>query len=197
MKQRTPKALVAVGFAHALLIIALANAAPGAKVVRDEVPVEVVYLEDPVSETEKLPPPPKPHFEPAKLDAVIAPTIAVAVADETRAITVALVENPPPQPVTGTPKLVSSIEYLRAPAPKYPKTARSLGQRGLVVLRALIDVNGRAVEVIVHRSAGFAALDEAARKAVLDASFKPYMEDGRAQPAFVLIPIEFDPSRSG
>ena len=97
----------------------------------------------------------------------------------------------------GLPKLISTIEYVRPPAPRYPRTARSLGQRGLVILRALIDVNGHATEVIVHRSTGFSALDEAARRAVLEAAFKPYEEDGRRQPAFVLIPIEFDPSHAG
>jgi protein TonB len=74
---------------------------------------------------------------------------------------------------------------------KYPSAARALKQRGIVTLRALIDVGGHAAEVNVYRSSGYKLLDDAARDAALNAQYKPYTENGRAVPVYVLIPIEF------
>jgi protein TonB len=91
----------------------------------------------------------------------------------------------------GTPKTVSSVEYIREPLVKYPQAARVLKQRGTVTLRALIDVEGTAREVDVQTTSGYRVLDDAARAAVLNALFKPYIEGGHALPVYVFIPIEF------
>ncbi|HKE97131.1 MAG TPA: hypothetical protein VKB34_22670, partial [Povalibacter sp.] len=46
-------------------------------------------------------------------------------------------------PVDGdAPKLISSVEYLREPLPRYPPQSRKLREQGLVVLRVLIDEKG-------------------------------------------------------
>jgi protein TonB len=133
-----------------------------------------------------------PEFE---LPAVPEIEIEVAVADS-NAITVAAMPvasaaaSPTIASVT-TPKLVSEVEYVREPVAKYPAAARTMKQSGVVTLRVLIDASGRAREVNVHRSSGYKLLDDAARKAVLSALFKPYTENGSAQPVYVLIPIEF------
>jgi periplasmic protein TonB len=60
-----------------------------------------------------------------------------------------------------------------------------------VLLRVLVDALGRPAQVQLERSSGYARLDEAARAAVQKALFRPYELNGVAQPAQVLIPIEF------
>jgi periplasmic protein TonB len=197
--QRSGRALVVVAAVHVALVFALANAAPNATAARIDGPLDIVMLSAEPDAAQEPPVPPSPRMDPPQIEAVIAPTFDIAPPDPaaTNAITVALVREVRAQPALGVPKLISTIEYLRPPAPRYPRTARALGQRGLVILRALIDVTGHATDVIVHRSTGYPSLDEAARRAVLEAAFKPYEENGRRQPAFVLIPIEFDPSYAG
>ena len=37
------------------------------------------------------------------------------------------------------PRLISTVEYLRQPVPRYPPQSRKLREQGLVVLRVLID----------------------------------------------------------
>ena len=65
-------------------------------------------------------------------------------------------------------------------------------EHGTVVLRVLVDAHGRPAQIQVERSSGFERLDAAAREAVEKFLFRPYEVNGVAQPAQVLIPIEFD-----
>ena len=95
------------------------------------------------------------------------------------------------QPDPGVPKLVSAVEYVREPSPRYPPQSRRLREQGLVVLRVVIDEQGVASSIEIETSSGHARLDDAARDAVLRAAFRPYVEDGEPRRALVLIPIEF------
>lgn len=102
-----------------------------------------------------------------------------------------LVPHAPPAPVERGPVTISSVEYLQPPKPDYPIGAKRAGEQGKVVLRILIDEKGLPERVDVQQSAGFVRLDEAARAAALRAVFKPHLDDGRAVPAYVLVPINF------
>ena len=64
-------------------------------------------------------------------------------------------------------------------------------ERGTVLLRVLVDALGRPAQIQVERSSGLRASRHAARDAVQKALFRPYEVNGVAQPAQVLIPIEF------
>ena len=94
------------------------------------------------------------------------------------------------------PKLISTVEYLREPSPRYPPQSRKLREQGLVVLRVLIDEKGAACNIEIESSSGFARLDVAAREAVARAAFRPYVEDGTPRRALVRIPIEFSLNRT-
>jgi protein TonB len=87
--------------------------------------------------------------------------------------------------------VVESVEYVRAPAPVYPRDSSRRRERGTVVLRVLVDAQGRPAQIQLERSSGYSRLDDAARAAVQQALFRPYEVNGIAQPAQVLIPIEF------
>jgi len=90
------------------------------------------------------------------------------------------------------PPMVESVEYVRAAPPVYPKESQRRREHGTVVLRVLVDTEGRPAQIQVERSSGFERLDSAARDAVAKFRFRPYEVNGIAQPAQVLIPIGFD-----
>ena len=90
------------------------------------------------------------------------------------------------------PPMVESVEYVRAAPPVYPKESQRRREHGTVVLRVLVDTDGRPAQIRVERSSGFERLDSAAREAVAKFLFRPYEVNGIAQPAQVLIPIGFD-----
>lgn len=74
--------------------------------------------------------------------------------------------------------------------PKYPEIARKMGKEGLVVLRVLVDENGRVKEVQVLRSAGF-GFDEEAKKAIRQSLFEPAKHHGKPVPCYVRVPVRF------
>ena len=134
---------------------------------------------------------PQPIVTVPELPPIEIPTEAPAAS---RAITVPVQAPPPPATQAedrSTPKLVSTVEYVREPSPRYPPQSRRLREQGLVVLRVLIDERGAASSIEIETSSGHARLDDAARDAVLRAAFRPYVEDGEPRRALVLIPIEF------
>jgi protein TonB len=96
-----------------------------------------------------------------------------------------------PGPTVVAAPVVESVEYVRAPAPAYPVESSRRRERGVVLLRVLVDALGRPAQIQLERSSGYTRLDEAARAAVQKALFRPYEVNGVAQPAQVLIPIEF------
>lgn len=93
----------------------------------------------------------------------------------------------PAQPMTVT----SGIAYIQPPQPEYPAIAKRMGEEGKVILRVLVNEQGRAERIDVHKSSGYARLDEAARIAVSRAVFKPYLDDGKALAVYALVPIVF------
>jgi protein TonB len=139
---------------------------------------------------------------PVKLADVRPVDIVVPVVDlpsEAPAPT-AITVSPPPKaqpaaaPVTvmsDMPVSIDGADYLRPPSPRYPVAAKRARVQGVVLLRVLIDREGRPCEVRVHRSSGSEQLDAAARESVLQALFKPYRENGESRSAQVIIPIEF------
>jgi periplasmic protein TonB len=133
------------------------------------------------------------------IDPPVVPVLDIpAMEDSPRAITIPVQASLPPATNEGrpTPKLVSSVEYVREPVPRYPPVSRRLREQGLVMLKVLIDERGVACSIEIESSSGYTRLDHAAREAVARAEFRPYVEDGEPRRALVLIPIEFYLNRS-
>jgi protein TonB len=88
------------------------------------------------------------------------------------------------------------LEYASAPPPPYPRGAWRDGIEGTVLLRVLVDIDGKPLEVSIARSSGHRQLDEAARRQVLHRwTFRPATADGRAVQALGLVPIAFSLDR--
>ncbi|HEX4327636.1 MAG TPA: energy transducer TonB [Burkholderiales bacterium] len=98
---------------------------------------------------------------------------------------------PPAPAAPAEPKVVSGVEYVRKPEPVYPSMSRRLNEQGKVVLRVLINTQGKPENVQIRQSSGSPRLDEAARLAVLESLFKPYIENGVPRAAIATIPINF------
>ena len=82
--------------------------------------------------------------------------------------------------------------YKQNAAPPYPRRARRLGYEGTVLLKVLIDENGRVDNLTVLESSGHDTLDRAALSAVKNWLFEPGTEDGLKKKMWVKIPIRFD-----
>ncbi len=96
-------------------------------------------------------------------------------------------------PIDTTPmQMGSQLQTITATAPRYPREEARAGVQGTVLLRILVGVDGRPLEVSIDRSSGNRSLDRTAREHVLKTwLFKPAMRDGHAVQAYGLVPIDF------
>lgn len=186
----------AVASAHAVLLAALLSL-PG---VRPEAAlreaITVALVSPPASTPSRVPPrvavvdAPDPipvQFAPAPIEIpAIAPPSTTPVERAPVVVTLARAHDVPAAPPT-----IEAVSYVREPEVRYPPLSRRMKEQGLVVVRVLIGADGRAADVEVQRSSGYARLDAAACEAVRRAEFRPYLVDGRPVVASALVPIEF------
>ena len=98
--------------------------------------------------------------------------------------------DPGPE-VTG-PISVGSLAYVTATAPPYPRPEARAGIGGTVLLKILVDIDGRPLDVVVLESSGNRNLDRSAREHVLKHwLFQPAMRDGKAVQAYGKVPVVF------
>ena len=81
--------------------------------------------------------------------------------------------------------------YRDTPRPSYPESARREGHEGRVLLRVLVDDQGRTRSVEINNSSGSAALDRAAAEAIQRWRFYPARYGDRPIESWLRIPIEF------
>ena len=78
------------------------------------------------------------------------------------------------------------------PAIAVPMASRRLGEAGTVLLRVWVDAQGLPRQVSVHRSSGFARLDEQAIAAMREARFQPVTDGGSAIDWVVIAPLQYE-----
>ena len=124
-------------------------------------------------------PPPIVVEQGSAMDVLFVPPV-----ENTASVSEAMVDT---APVAGV-----RLEYAAAPPPTYPREEMASGTQGTVLLQVLVDVDGRPLEVTIHKSSGSRRLDRAAQQQVLKKwTFRPAMKDGRAIQAIGIVPIDF------
>ena len=199
-QQRNPaKHLAGIAFVvifHVALVYGLMNGLARKVVEVVKGPLETRLIE----EIKKAPPPDKPPPPPPKLAPppppfIPPPEVNVAAVQQANpgAITAIARTLPPPAPEPAPAPVVAApprpavrvppvIDAKRSCAePEYPSASRRLEEEGTVVLRFLIDVDGRVVKSEIESSSGYARLDEAARNALGRCQFKPGTVDGKPE----------------
>ena len=86
---------------------------------------------------------------------------------------------------------LTQARYRDAPRPDYPESARRDGREGRVLLRVLVDDQGRSKRVEINSSSGSDALDRAAAEAIKRWRFHPARYGDKAVESWLRIPIEF------
>jgi periplasmic protein TonB len=92
---------------------------------------------------------------------------------------------------SGTGVALTQARYRDTPKPIYPENARREGHEGRVVLRVLIDNQGRAKSVELNTSSGSQALDQAATEAIKRWRFHPAHVGDTPVDSWVNVPIDF------
>ena len=174
---------------HVVVVLGFLSLRHIARAEDPPAPIMATIIDAPQNPEEAPPMTPPPMTE-----VVYTLPLPDQVSFETESITVPQVATnaiSQPTSLVVTPPMVESVEYVRAPAPVYPRESNRRRESGTVVLRVLVDPAGHPAQIQVERSSGFDRLDVAAREAVQKALFRPHEVNGVAQAAQVLIPIEF------
>lgn len=85
----------------------------------------------------------------------------------------------------------TSARYDKTPKPNYPEAARRAGKEGRVLLRVLVDEEGRSKTIDINQSSGSEVLDQAAAEAMKRWRFHPARLGDEAVQSWVRIPIDF------
>lgn len=152
------------------------------------VPVPVLKLQQPIRNTTPAPINP-PTRQPVLEQEVIVPNGSEYVPPNNTEPTP---DIGPTQPANPGPLQSTRLEYASAPAPTYPREAMLDGIEGTVLLKVLVDVDGKPLSVEIERSSGNRRLDDAARRQVLRKwMFRPAIRDGQAIQVFGMVPVSF------
>ncbi len=198
--------LVVVVLLHAAVIAALLQIGAVRQALRETAPLFVSFIapEQPKAEPEP-PAPPPPRARPPTPSRLItserptaapseftAPPTPVDDAPSTPGPVEAPVVAAAPAPAAAAPRVVTSVQYVRAPRVEYPMASRRLGEHGRVVVRVLIDRSGNAERVELQQASRYPRLNEAALKAAQEALYRPYTENGEAHVVWALVPVLFE-----
>lgn len=137
----------------------------------------------------EIPPPPLEKPKPKEIEPEPVPTDAPALKE------VAPVEQPqttsPPSPVQLDAQPDYKADYLNNPRPPYPMVARRMGYNGKVILNVEVLAEGKAGQVLLHQSSGYAILDNSALQTVKTWKFSPAKRLGQPVTQWFLVPIKF------
>jgi len=155
--------------------------------IAKQVVVEVQDIPE-TQQLKKLPPPPRPAV-PIESESDDLPE---DVTIETTDLRVDVAPPPPPPPMVDEfvaydtpPKLIKLVK------PIYPDIARKAGIEGMVILKILVDVDGKVIDAVVLKSLGNVGCDEAAIEAAKQCRFEPALQRDKPVRVWVSYPVRF------
>lgn len=89
------------------------------------------------------------------------------------------------------PVRITSVNYVVKPKPVMPRSSSLRGEKGMVVIRVVITVEGAVKDAFVQKASPYEALNREALRAVKRARFRPYSENGVPRESMADIPINF------
>jgi protein TonB len=119
------------------------------------------------------------EYEPTIVDEVLVPVI-ISVAVEFK------LTNPPPVRVGGT---IATPAQTKRVDPPYPPQAQAAGVQGIVIMEAIVGVDGKVTDVRVLRS--IPLLDQAAMDAVRQWEYAPTVVNGVTVPVVMTVTLNF------
>lgn len=141
-----------------------------------------------------IPPPPavpraRPKAPPAP---VVVPTDEGTIAAPPAVPTPRVEPAEAAPPVADAAPVEASLAYRSAPL-TFPPQAIRRKMQGTVMLRVLVDAEGKPVQVMIEKSSGYELLDKSARDQVLaNWRFQPATSQGRTVSAWARVPVSFD-----
>lgn len=160
-------------------------------------PIETKIIDQVQEKKQELPPPPPklapppPPFVPPPEVHIETPAPAASTAP-TAITTVKPTEAPPAPPPQA--KVDPKLDKAHSHEPEFPPTEERLGHQGTVVLSALVDGDGKVLDVKIQKSCGYQRLDDAAVAAIKAGAYKfvPGTVDGKPAPLWLTFNFKWE-----
>lgn len=150
--------------------------------VKEPPPLEAPVLPKPVVN------PPRTHAPPVPTPPAPHPTLS----DEGTMPSEPLTPPGPPTDIAPPAPIEATLAYRAAPL-SFPPIAIRQKMHGTVLLRVLVDEDGKPIQVELEQSSGYALLDRSAREQVLGKwHFQPATVDGKPAKAWARVPVSFE-----
>ncbi len=145
--------------------------------------------------TPTAPPREETKVETPKPTPTVAPEKLLEAAAAKKETTVAVTPTPEIQPPVTPPKpsVITKPVPTKKILPKYPEAAKAIGATGNVVVKVLVDTDGKVKSATIYSSFGNPACEEAALAAARQWEFKPATKDGEPFEQSIQIPFQFKP----
>lgn len=192
--------LAAIAAGHAA-VIALLLTTGAVTIGTPPPPVAINFVEE-IAEPLEPTVAPEAALDPVPTD-VFIPEVIVETS-VTPPPTISVTDVPPPPRAVAAPTMAKgsgdapvvppdfSADQLNNAGPRYPSASRRAHEEGTVMLKVLVSPDGRAQDLMVATSSGFARLDDAALATVKRWAFLPAKQAGRPVSAWVLVPVTFE-----
>lgn len=192
--------IAGIGAAHAALL-ALLLTTGAIHIGKAPPPVAINFVQE-IAEPIEPTVAPEAALEPVPTD-VFVPDVIVE-ANVAPAPTITATDVPPPPKAVAAPTTVKgsgdaavvppdfSADQLNNAGPRYPSASRRAHEEGTVMLKVLVSPDGRAQDLMIATSSGFARLDDAALATVKRWAFLPAKQAGRPVSAWVFVPVTFE-----
>jgi protein TonB len=174
---------------HAIVIYAIAMSLGVVKIPEFAQDMEAVIIDAPQTEEVK-PVEVKPELAELTPD-VPMPEAIPEIPPEIEVEAPPVVENA----IATTPEAAPEVENLAVSNrvnPVYPPASRRAGEQGVVMLRVLVNENGRPGDVQVTQSSGFPKLDQAALDAIKKWTFKPAKNGATPILSWTRVQVKFE-----
>ena len=100
-------------------------------------------------------------------------------------------------PVVAFWKVEKKPQPQYSPKPAYPERARAAEMEGQTIVEALVDIDGKVIDVRLVKSSGFDILDQAAMSTARKWTFTPAEQRGKPVRVWVNIPFNFSLTSPG
>ena len=150
--------------------------------------------EPPPIEMQAVPkaPPSVPHTLPRATPPAAVPTDQGSIAAPPAIPTPAIEPAVQATPVADPAPIEATLAYRAAPL-TFPAMAIRRKLHGTVMLRVLVDTEGKPTQVVIEKTSGSDLLDKSARDQVLaNWRFQPATSQGHAVPAWARVPVSFE-----
>lgn len=163
------------------------------QLVKPRIEIQVEEI-PPTEQINEAPPPERPSIPIESEDEDVPEDVTI------ESTTIDFEEAPPPPPAAEEDEVPEFVPYDKPPQatkqvqPKYPEIARKAGIEGIVILRFVIDLEGKVVEKTIKvqkNTTGNSGCVEAAMEALKQYQFTPAMQRDKPVKVWISLPFRF------